>query len=77
MAKPQPQKAFIAAFFALMVVPLLAFVGVRAFALVLLGSGTSQNGSGWLFVTAAVVWVVIVLVVAFMVLRRLIRNTRA
>jgi uncharacterized membrane protein len=82
MDKPQPQVAFIAAFLALLVLPLLVMVGLSALGLaagMLAPMDRMMNGkAGWMLLAIFVVWVVLVVGAVLLLIARLSRrNTRS
>ena len=80
MDKPQPQVAFIAAFLALLVLPLLVMIGVSVlgFAAGMLASmDRMMNGNaGWVLLAIFIVWVVLVVAAVLVLVSRLSRRAR-
>ena len=77
--KAKPEVAFLAAFLALLVMPLLVALGLSLFGLAA-GLRTSvdrmvSGGAGWGPTVVFLVWVGIVVAVVLMLISRLIRST--
>ena len=81
MDKPQPQVAFIAAFLALLVLPLLVMVGLSALGLaagMLVPMDRMVNGNAvWVLLAVFIVWVVLVIAAVLLLVSRLSRKTRS
>lgn len=78
MDKPQPQVAFIAAFLALLVLPLLAMIGVSTLGLaagMLASMDRMMNGNaGWVLLGIFIVWVVLVVAAILLLISSLSRR---
>jgi hypothetical protein len=76
--EPQPQLAFIAAFLALLVLPLLAMIGVSTLGLaaaMLASMDRMMNGNaGWVLLGIFIVWVVLVVAAILLLISRLSRR---
>ena len=79
MEKPQPQVAFIAAFLALLVLPLLVMFGLSALGIaagMLAPMDRMMDGNaGWLLLAIFVVWVVLVIAAVLLLISRLSQRT--
>jgi hypothetical protein len=78
MDQPQPQVAFIAAFAALLVLPLLVMIGVSTLGLaagMLASMDRMTNGNaGWMLFGIFIVWVVLVVAAILLLISRLGRR---